>query len=203
MRAFDRPGRSTAYSTSGMAATSAPMATLAAVECLKAGGNAVDAAVTASAVLCVVEPAMTGIGGDCFALIGTPDGKVQGLNASGRSARAADADWLKASGLTRIAPRSIHAITVPGAIDGWDQLLRAFGTMVARRLPGARHRYGRGRNSRHPARRPGLARRRAGSPGRRRGSAALPEEWTGAAGGRRHRLSGPGPDIAAHRPGGP
>jgi gamma-glutamyltranspeptidase/glutathione hydrolase len=129
MRAFDRPGRSTAYSTSGMAATSAPMATLAAVECLKAGGNAVDAAVTASAVLCVVEPAMTGIGGDCFALIGTPDGKVQGLNASGRSARAADADWLRASGLTRIAPRSVHAITVPGAIDGWDQLLRAYGTM--------------------------------------------------------------------------
>ena len=79
-----------------MAATSAPLATLAAVDCLRAGGNAADAAVVASAVLCVVEPAMTGIGGDCFALVGTPDGKVRGLNGSGRAAQAANADWLKA-----------------------------------------------------------------------------------------------------------
>ncbi len=129
MRAFDRPGRSAAYGTRGMAATSAPLATLAAVDCLRAGGNAVDAAITASAVLCVVEPAMTGIGGDCFALIGKPDGKVIGLNGSGRSGRAADADWLKASGLDHIARRSIHAVTVPGAIDAWDQLLREHGTM--------------------------------------------------------------------------
>lgn len=129
MRAFDRPGRSAAYGSRGMAATSAPLATLAAIDCLRAGGNAADAAVVASAVLCVAEPAMTGIGGDCFALVGTPDGKVTGLNASGRSAAAADADWLKASGLTSIAPRSIHAVTVPGAIDGWDQLLRQHGTM--------------------------------------------------------------------------
>jgi len=129
MRSFDRPGRSAAYGTRGMAATSAPLATLAAVDTLRAGGNAVDAAVVASAVLCVVEPAMTGVGGDCFALIGTPDGKVSGLNASGRAARAADAEWLRSSGLTEIALRSIHAITVPGAIDGWDQLLRKFGTM--------------------------------------------------------------------------
>jgi gamma-glutamyltranspeptidase / glutathione hydrolase len=129
MRAFDRPGRSAAYGARGMAATSCPTATLAAVDCLRAGGNAADAAVVASAVLCVVEPAMTGIGGDCFALVGTPEGKVTGLNASGRSAKAADADWLKASGLTEIATRSIHAITVPGAIDGWDRLLREHGTM--------------------------------------------------------------------------
>ncbi len=129
MRAFDRPGRSAAYGARGMAATSCPAATLAAVDCLRAGGNAADAAVVASAVLCVVEPAMTGIGGDCFALVGTPDGKVSGLNASGRAAKAADADWLKASGLTEIAKRSIHAITVPGAIDGWDQLLKEYGTM--------------------------------------------------------------------------
>ncbi len=129
MRAFDRPGRSAAYGSRGMAATSAPLATLAAVDCLRAGGNAVDAAVTASAVLCVVEPAMTGIGGDCFALIGTPEGKVLGLNGSGRSALAADADWLKASKLETIAPRSIHAVTVPGAIDAWDRLLNEHGTM--------------------------------------------------------------------------
>lgn len=129
MRAFDRPGRSAAYGSRGMAATSAPLATLAAVDCLRAGGNAVDAAVTASAVLCVAEPAMTGIGGDCFALIGTPDGKVLGLNGSGRSSAGADAGWLKASGLEKIATHSIHAVTVPGAIDAWDQLLKQHGTM--------------------------------------------------------------------------
>ena len=130
MRDFQTPGRSAAYGSNGMAATSAPLATLAAIDVLRAGGNAVDAAVTASAVLCVVEPAMTGIGGDCFALVGTPDGKVTGLNASGRAAMAADAEWLKASGLQHIAARSIHAITVPGAIDGWDQLLKSHGTMT-------------------------------------------------------------------------
>lgn len=129
MRSFDRPGRSTAYATRGMAATSAPLATLAAIDCLRAGGTAADAAVTASAVLCVVEPHMTGIGGDCFVLVGTPDGKVKGLNGSGRAAMAADAEWLKTSGLDRIARRSIHAVTVPGAIDAWDQLLKAHGSM--------------------------------------------------------------------------
>jgi gamma-glutamyltranspeptidase/glutathione hydrolase len=129
MRRFDRPGRSAAYGSRGMAATSAPLATLAAIDTLRAGGNAADAAVVASAVLCVVEPAMTGIGGDCFALVGQADGTVTGLNASGRAARAADADWLKASGLSSIPLRSIHAVTVPGAIDGWDRLLKAHGTM--------------------------------------------------------------------------
>ena len=129
MRSFDRPGRSAAYGARGMAATSAPLATLATIDTLRAGGNAADAAVVASAVLCVVEPAMTGIGGDCFALVGTPEGKVSGLNASGRAPRAADGAWLKASGLTSIAPRSIHAVTVPGAIDGWDRLLKQHGTM--------------------------------------------------------------------------
>lgn len=129
MRDFERPGRSAAYGAQGMAATSAPLATLAAIDTLRQGGNAADAAVVASAVLCVVEPAMTGIGGDCFVLVGMPNGKVRGLNASGRAAMAADAGWLKASGLTSIAPRSIHAVTVPGAIDGWDQLLKHHGTM--------------------------------------------------------------------------
>lgn len=129
MRNFQLPGRSTAYAVSGMAATSAPAATLAAVEMLKAGGNAVDAAVTASAVLCVVEPAMTGIGGDCFALVGRPNGRVTGLNGSGRSSRHADGDWLKRAGLAGIPRNNIHAVTVPGAVDAWAKLLEAHGTM--------------------------------------------------------------------------
>jgi gamma-glutamyltranspeptidase/glutathione hydrolase len=113
-----------------MAATSSPQATLAALDVLRAGGNAVDAAVTASAVLCICEPQMTGIGGDCFALIGDAEGNVRGLNASGRSSMRADADWLKSSGLRDITKDSIHAITVPGAVDGWDVLLREMGTIT-------------------------------------------------------------------------
>jgi gamma-glutamyltranspeptidase/glutathione hydrolase len=129
MRNFEMPGRSTAYAANGMAATSSPLATLAALDVLKAGGNAIDAAVTASAVLCITEPHMTGIGGDCFALVGLPDGTVRGLNGSGRAALAADADWLRRSRLAGIAPDSVHAVTVPGAIDAWHELLRAHGTI--------------------------------------------------------------------------
>ena len=130
MRNFDQPGRSTALGINGMAATSSPLATLAAIDVLRAGGNAIDAAITASAILCLTEPHMTGLGGDCFALIGKPNGTVLGLNGSGRSGSKANAGWLKASGLTEIAPQSVHAVTVPGAIDAWDQLLKEEGTMT-------------------------------------------------------------------------
>jgi gamma-glutamyltranspeptidase/glutathione hydrolase len=130
MRNFDQPGRSLALGANGMAATSSPLATLAAIDVLRAGGNAVDAAITASAILCLTEPHMTGIGGDCFALIGKPNGTVLGLNGSGRSSAKADAGWLKASGLAEIAPQSVHAVTVPGAIDGWDRLLKQEGTIT-------------------------------------------------------------------------
>lgn len=129
MRSFQLPGRSTAYGANGMCASSTPASTLAAIDMLRRGGNAVDAAVTASAVLLVSEPHMTGIGGDCFALIGRADGSVTGLNASGRSAAGADEDWLKSSGLTEIAGDSVHSVTVPGAIDGWDRLLKDHGTV--------------------------------------------------------------------------
>ena len=119
MRNFQIPGRSVAYGDNGMAATSSPLATVSALDVLKNGGNAVDAAITASAVLCITEPHMTGIGGDCFALIGKRDGTIEGINGSGRASAKADADWLKARGLTAIDPKSVHAVTVPGAIDAW------------------------------------------------------------------------------------
>jgi gamma-glutamyltranspeptidase/glutathione hydrolase len=111
-----------------MAATSSPAATLAALAVLSRGGNAVDAAVTASAVLCITEPHMTGMGGDCFAIIAWPGGGLASLNGAGRSARAATPEWLRQSGLQAIAPRSVNAVTVPGAVDAWDTLLKTHGT---------------------------------------------------------------------------
>ena len=92
MRRFDLPGRSPVYSENGMAATSHPLATVSAIGVLQRGGNAVDAAVAASATLTVVEPHSTGIGGDCFAIVVEPDGTVHGLNGSGRAAATADPD---------------------------------------------------------------------------------------------------------------
>ena len=95
-------------------------ASLRAIEVLKEGGNAVDAAIATAAVLAVVEPQMTGIGGDCFALVAKPGSrKLIALNAAGRAPKAATAAWLAKSGLARIEPDSAHAVTVPGAVDGW------------------------------------------------------------------------------------
>jgi len=128
MRNFHVPGRSAVYAADACVATSSPQASLAALDVLRSGGNAADAAIAASAVLCITEPQMTAIGGDCFALVGTPDGEVAGLNGSGRASLHADEAWLKASGLSEIATDSVHAITVPGAVDGWAALLDRFGT---------------------------------------------------------------------------
>src|SRR5438477_11707680 len=110
------PGRSPVIAREGMAATSHPLATLAALDVLRAGGNAVDAAVTAVAVLCVIEPHMTGIGGDCFALIAEDGKPVWGYNGCGRSGAKASSEMLLAKGMTSIEPTSPHAVNVPGAI---------------------------------------------------------------------------------------
>jgi gamma-glutamyltranspeptidase / glutathione hydrolase len=126
-RDFHRPGRSPVIACEGMAATSHPLASLAAVETLRAGGNAADAAVTALAVLCVVEPHMTGIGGDCFAMIDVPGKPVWGYNGSGRAGALASTQGLLAQGIHSIASDSIHAVTVPGALDAWDAILKAHG----------------------------------------------------------------------------
>lgn len=127
MRDLQLPGRSPVYASEALAATSHPLATAAAVDCLRQGGNAVDAAVTAAFVLAVVEPAMTGIGGDCFAIVGTPDGQLHGLNGSGRAAKAAATGWYVERGIAAIDPYTAHAVTVPGAVAGFDRLIRRFG----------------------------------------------------------------------------
>ena len=129
MRDFQRPGRSMVHGTRGVAATSHPLATGTAIEVLRAGGNAVDAAVAACAVQGVVEPQSTGIGGDCFALY-APGGRVPpyAINGSGRAPAAASVDWFQEQGIDAIDFESPHAVTVPGAVGTWERLLADHGT---------------------------------------------------------------------------
>jgi gamma-glutamyltranspeptidase/glutathione hydrolase len=143
-RDFHLLGRSPVIAGEGMAATSHPLATLAAVDVLRSGGNAVDAAVTAVAVLCVIEPHMTGIGGDCFALIAEPGKPVWGYNGCGRSGAGASTEALLAKGMRAIEPTSPHAVNVPGAIDAWGAILKTHGTFGLDRALAPAVRYAEG-----------------------------------------------------------
>lgn len=130
MRDLHFPGRSPVHAVNGLCATSQPLAAEAAISILRAGGNAVDAAIAASAALCVIEPYNTGIGGDCFVLLSKKGGEeVIGLNGSGRAPAALSLEKLKAQGVESIALNSVHAVTVPGAVDAWARLLDDHGTM--------------------------------------------------------------------------
>lgn len=134
MRSLHFPGRSPVYARKAMAATSHPLATETALGVLRGGGNAVDAAIAATAVLCVVENAMTGIGGDCFAIVSMPGAKPFALNASGRAPAGLTADYLLERGIRSIGTQTPHAVTVPGAIDGWAMLLADHGTRALSEL---------------------------------------------------------------------
>jgi gamma-glutamyltranspeptidase/glutathione hydrolase len=128
MRDFHLPGRSPVYATRAMAATSMPAATLAALDMLRAGGNALDAAVTAAALLGVIEPQGTGIGGDCFCLYKPAgQGEVIAINGSGRAPAAATVDFFESHGINELAQTSPHAVTIPGAVGAWEALLTAHG----------------------------------------------------------------------------
>jgi gamma-glutamyltranspeptidase / glutathione hydrolase len=129
MRSFHFPGRSPVYGRQVMCATSHPLASLTAIDILKNGGNAVDAAIATAAVLAVVECPMTGIGGDCFALVAKPNGTLIALSGAGRAPAAAKAAWFANAGIRSIDTTSVHAVTVPGAVAGWCQLLEDHGTM--------------------------------------------------------------------------
>src|SRR5688572_29145394 len=122
--------RSPVLGRNGVIATSQPLASAAGLQVLQEGGSAIDAAVTAAAVLAVVEPTMTGVGGDLFALV--YDGKaksLKALNSSGRAGANASADALRRHGLTAMPTHGPASITVPGSVAGWSELLRSHGTI--------------------------------------------------------------------------
>ena len=122
--------RSEVIATNGMAATSHPLATQTAISILKAGGNAIDAAIAANAVLGLVEPTGCGIGGDLFALVwSTDDKKLYGLNSSGPAPKNISIDKIKEKGMNKIPPYGALPITVPGAVAGWNALHSKFGIL--------------------------------------------------------------------------
>jgi len=141
-RQFDSPGRSAVYAAECAVATSHPLATATALNILREGGNAVDAAIAASATLCVVEPHMTGIGGDCFAIVCEPDGSLHGLNGSGRSSAGASLEWYLEQGHQEVPAESAHSVTVPGAVNAWETLHQKFGQTDFVRLFADAIRYG-------------------------------------------------------------
>lgn len=129
-----RTGRPTALAFNGMVATPHALATAAGLEALQAGGTAVDAVIAANAVLTVVYPDQTSIGGDCFLLVyDAKTGALTGLNGSGRAPMAADRAALRAQ-FGRMPQRGIHAVTVPGTIDAWAKASERFGRLGLDRL---------------------------------------------------------------------
>ena len=128
MRNFHLAGRSTVHAENAMVATSHPLAALTAIEVLRSGGTAVDAAVAACALLGVIEPQSTGIGGDCFALVQPKgEGKIVSYNGSGGAPKAAEASWYIERKINAIPLTSAHAVSIPGAVDAWATILRDHG----------------------------------------------------------------------------
>ncbi len=123
-------GRSEVIARQGMASTSQPLATQVAIDILKRGGSAVDAAIAANATLGLMEPTGCGIGGDLFAIVwDAKTHRLYGLNASGRSPYALTLQHLKDEGLESIPPYGPLPITVPGCVDGWFELHKQFGKL--------------------------------------------------------------------------
>ena len=129
-----RATRSVVLARNGVVATSQPLASAAGLRVLQQGGNAIDAAITAAAVLAVVEPTMNGIGGDLFAIVYDAKTKsVRGLNASGRAPAAATPEEFRRRKLDEIPYRGVLSVSVPGVVDGWHELLAKHGTLTLAR----------------------------------------------------------------------
>ena len=123
-------GRSVVFTDRGIVATSHYLASQAGAQTLARGGSAMDAAITANAVLGVTEPMMNGIGGDLFLIYwDAKSGKLYGLNASGWAARKLTIEFLAQHGITAMPHDGIHSVTVPGAVEGWSQAHKRFGRL--------------------------------------------------------------------------
>lgn len=129
MRDFQQPGRSPVFASNAMVSTSHPLSSAAALDVLRKGGNAVDAALAAVSVQCVVEPASTSVGGDCFCLYAPVDSQYPvAMNGSGRAPKRLSLDWMIANGYDSIPQQSPHSVTVPTAVDAWVTLNKDYGT---------------------------------------------------------------------------
>ena len=138
--------RSPVYAANGMAATAQPLASQIAIDILKAGGSAVDAAIAANAALGLMEPTGNGIGGDLFAIVWDPKTQqLHGLNASGRSPKSRTLEQLRQQlgGATSIPPLGHLPVTVPGTVDGWFQLHQRFGSLPMQSVLAPAIRYAR------------------------------------------------------------
>lgn len=145
MTAFDffSGRRPTVRTGQSMIATSHPLSSAVGLKILAEGGNAVDAAIAAVAVQCVVDPHMTGIGGDCFVLYAPKDDPVKALNGSGRAPAAATIDSMRKAGVTdAIGPTSVHSITIPGAVSAWCRLHEDHGKLPLDQIFAPAVRYG-------------------------------------------------------------
>ena len=130
VRPIPNAGRSAVVARNGMVAASQPLASQVGLRILQQGGNAIDAAVATAATLALMVPMMTGPGGDMFALVYMAENdELSGLNGSGSSPKAANIEFFKSRGLDQIPIRSPFSVTVPGAVDGWVELLETHGTM--------------------------------------------------------------------------
>ncbi len=129
MRNTHFPGRSNVIATNGIAATSQPLSTLEAISILKKGGNAIDAAIAASAVQSVIEPNSTGLGGDCFALIAFNNKKPVAINGSGIMPKNTDLNFFIKNKINNISINSPHSVTIPGAVHAWHSMHQKFGKL--------------------------------------------------------------------------
>ncbi|MDC6448060.1 gamma-glutamyltransferase family protein [Alphaproteobacteria bacterium] len=134
MRKIHQPGRSNVLSNNAMVATSQPLSSQEALNILKIGGNAVDAAIAASAVLSVIEPGSTGIGGDCFAIVKMNNKKAISVNGSGITPKKANLNFFKENKIDKIGLLSPHSVTIPGAIDAWYKMHQKFGKIEFKKL---------------------------------------------------------------------
>jgi gamma-glutamyltranspeptidase / glutathione hydrolase len=127
--------RSEVIAKHGMACTSQPLATQVAIDILKQGGNAIDAAIAANACLGLMEPTGNGMGGDLFAIVwDAKTQKLHGLNASGRSPYALTLDYFQKNGYEKIPAYGPLPVTVPGCVDGWFELHRKFGKLPMKNI---------------------------------------------------------------------